>query len=74
MNRTEWLENRRMQKFRDVLSRWASKKLSASDAAEILGMSERSFLRYRRRHEEESASVRGKGTVYLFPGSHCTEL
>ncbi len=54
MNRTKWLENRRMQKFRDVLSRWAKKKLSGLDAAEILGMSERSFRRYRQRYEEES--------------------
>ena len=54
MNRTKWLENRRMQKFRDVLSRWAGKKLSALDASEILGMSERSFRRYRQRYEEES--------------------
>ena len=54
MNRTKWLENRRMQKFRDVLSRWTKKRLSGLDAAESLGMSERSFRRYRRRYEEES--------------------
>ena len=53
MNRTAWLENRRMQKFKDVLSRWTKKQLSALDAAEILGMSERSFRRFRRRYEED---------------------
>ena len=37
MNRTMWLQDRRMQKFRDVLSRWESKALSAMEAAEILG-------------------------------------
>jgi transposase len=42
-----------MQKFRDVLSRWEGKELSAMDAGEILGCSERQFLRYRRRYEEE---------------------
>jgi transposase len=53
MNRTAWLQDRRMQKFRDVLSRWERKELSALEAAEILGVSERQFRRYRRRYEEE---------------------
>jgi transposase len=53
MNRTAWLENRRMSKFKDVFGRWTKKQLSGSDAAEILGMSERSFRRYRHRYEEE---------------------
>jgi len=42
-----------MQKFRDVLSRWESKQLSMLEAAEILGMSERQFRRYRDRYEDE---------------------
>ena len=42
-----------MQKFRDVLSRWEKKELSALEAGEILGMSERQFRRYRVRYEEE---------------------
>jgi transposase len=42
-----------MQKFRDVLSRWERKELSALEAGEILGMSERQFRRYRRRYEED---------------------
>jgi transposase len=42
-----------MQKFRDVLSRWERRELSVMDAAEILGMSERQFRRYRRRYDEE---------------------
>jgi len=42
-----------MQKFRDVLSRWERKELSAMEAAEILGVSERQFRRYRRRYEED---------------------
>jgi len=53
MNRTTWLQDRRMQKFRDVLSRWERKELSALEAGEILGMSERQFRRYRRRYEED---------------------
>jgi hypothetical protein len=49
MNRTTWLQDLRMQKFRDGLSRWERNKLSG----EILGMSERQFRRYRRRYEED---------------------
>jgi len=56
MNRTAWLQDRRMQKFRDVLSRWERKELSALEAGEILGVSERQFRRYRRRYEEEGLS------------------
>jgi transposase len=42
-----------MQKFRDVLSRWESGRLSMMEAGELLGMSERQFRRYRDRFEEE---------------------
>jgi len=52
MTRTEWLQDRRMKKFRDVLSRWESKRLSSMEAAEILGCSERQFRRHRVRFEE----------------------
>jgi len=52
MNRTTWLQDRRMQKFRDVLSRWESGELSMMEAGELLGMSERQFRRYRDRYEE----------------------
>src|ERR1700674_1093620 len=53
MNRAAWLQDRRMQKFRDVLSRWERKELSVLEAGEILGMSERQFRRYRHRYEED---------------------
>jgi transposase len=53
MNRTTVLQDRRMLKFRDVLSRWERRELSMMEAAEILGMSERQFRRYRDRYEEE---------------------
>lgn len=53
MNRTTWLQDRRMQKFRDVLSRWERGDLSMLDAGELLGMSERQFRRYRDRFEED---------------------
>lgn len=53
MNRATWLQDRRMQKFRDVLSRWESGQLSMMEADELLGMSERQFRRYRDRYEQE---------------------
>jgi len=37
MARAQWLQDRRMQMFRDVLSRWERRELSAMDAGEILG-------------------------------------
>ena len=43
MNRTAWLQDRRMEKFRDVLSRWERGALSMMEAGELLGMSERQF-------------------------------
>ena len=49
MNRATWLQDRRIQRFRDVLSRWKRKELSAMEAGELLGCSERQFRRYRTR-------------------------
>src|SRR5271167_2512398 len=56
MNRTAWLQDRRMQKFRDVLSRWERGALSMMEAGELLGMSERQFRRYRDRYEEDGVA------------------
>lgn len=42
-----------MLKLRDVLSRWESSALSQVEAAELLGMSERTFRRWARRFEED---------------------
>jgi len=55
MNRATWLQDRRMQKFRDVLSRWERRELSMQEAGELLGVSERQF-RYRERYEEEGVA------------------
>ena len=53
MDRTKWLQERRMKKFADVFGRWKGKQLSEAEAAQLLGMSERSFRRYRHRYEDE---------------------
>ncbi len=52
MNRTSWLQERRMEKFVDILGRCEEKRLSYGEAAEILGMSERTFRRYRKRYDD----------------------
>lgn len=53
MRRTEQLQGIRMLKLRDVMGRWEAERLSQLEAAEALGMSERTFRRWCRRFEEE---------------------
>lgn len=53
MSRTTVLQDRRMEKFEDVLRRWERRTLSGAEAGELLGCSERQFRRWRRRHEED---------------------
>src|SRR5829696_4652857 len=53
MRRTEQRQGLRMLKLRDVLGRWEAGSLSQLEAAEVLGMSERTFRRWTRRFEEE---------------------
>jgi transposase len=52
MRRTEQLQGLRMLKLRDAYERWDKEELSQLEAAELLGMSERSFRRWCRRFEE----------------------
>jgi hypothetical protein len=50
MKRTGVLQGVRMLKFRDVFGRWEKGRLSELEAAELLGMTERTFRRWRRRY------------------------
>ena len=59
MNRTTVPQERRMQTFHDVPGHWQARRLSALEAAELLGMSERSFRRYRQRYEDEGPDGTG---------------
>jgi transposase len=52
MRRTEVLQGLRRMKFEDIYGRWQQRRLSQTEAAEILGMSERSFRRRRDRYDE----------------------
>jgi transposase len=53
MRRTEALQGVRMTVFLNVLHRWESGELNQEEAAELLGVSERTFRRWTRRYEEE---------------------
>jgi transposase len=53
MNRTTLLQDRRMEKFEELLKRWHDGELSGAEAGEFLGCSERQFRRSRRRYEED---------------------
>jgi transposase len=53
MGRQQWLQELRMMKFESILDRVQERELSQLQAAEVLGMSERTFRRWRDRHEAE---------------------
>jgi transposase len=52
MRRTAALQGVRLIKFRSVLDRYGSSELNQAEAAELLGMSERTFRRWCQRFEE----------------------
>jgi transposase len=56
MRRTEVLQGLRRMKFEDIYGRWQQRRLSQAEAAEILGMSERTFRRWRDRYEGEGVA------------------
>lgn len=53
MRRTEMLQGLREMKFEEIRDRFRRGRLSASEAAEWLGVSERTFRRWRGRYEAE---------------------
>jgi len=53
VRRTEVLDGVRMLKFRDVFGRCEQGRLSKLEAAELLGINERTFRRWCRRYEED---------------------
>ena len=55
MRRTEVLQGIRQMKFEEVYQRTSKRSLSQGEAASILGVSERTFRRWRDRYEAEGA-------------------
>jgi hypothetical protein len=56
MDRARIHEGIRRMRFSDVLGRTERRELSQMEAAELLGVCERTFRRWRDRHREEGAS------------------
>ena len=54
MRRTEAHQGVRMIKFKDILGRWEASEFSHLEAAELLGVGERTFRRWRERLEGEA--------------------
>ncbi len=55
MRQTEMLQGLRLMKFEEVLERTKRRRLSQSEAASVLGVSERTFRRWRDRFEADGA-------------------
>ena len=53
MRRTEARQGVRMMKFLSILSRYEAAEFSQLEAAELLGVGERTFRRWRQRYEED---------------------
>ena len=53
MRRTEAHQGERMIKFSSILSRYEAAEFSQAEAAELLGIGERTFRRWRQRFEDE---------------------
>ncbi|MGO9755015.1 MAG: ISNCY family transposase [Roseiarcus sp.] len=53
MRRTEALQGVRVAIFLNIMHRWESAELNEEEAAELLGVSERTFRRWRHRYEED---------------------
>ena len=71
MRRTEQLQGLRLMKFEDVYGRCYRGDLSQAEASEILGMSERTFRRWRERYEAEGAAGLYDGHLAVFHGPRC---
>jgi len=53
MRQTEWLQETRMRRFEEAYWKWRARKLTQDEAAELLGVCERTFRRYTERYEED---------------------
>ena len=58
MRRTEQVQGLRLMKFEEVYGRTHRGGLSQAEAAEVLGVSERTFRRWRDRYEAEGTALR----------------
>jgi transposase len=52
MNRTTWLQETKLMRFKEVYGSWQEDRLTQAEAALILGVTDRTFRRYIDRYEE----------------------
>jgi transposase len=79
MRRSEALQGVRMIKFLSVLDRYESAELGQLEAAELLGIGERTFRRWRDRYEEAGEAGLmdrrlGKASAKRVPAARCDEI
>ena len=78
MRRTEAREAVRMAMFLNLLHRWESAELNQAEAAELLGVTERTFRRWTRRYEEGEAGLLdrrlGKASGRRVPADRAEEV
>ena len=53
MSRTKWLQETRQMRFEEVYEKWAVKRLTQEEAAQLLGVCDRTFRRYIDRYDDE---------------------
>ena len=53
MSRARWLQETKAMRFEEALELWQSKRLTQEEAAQLLGVCDRSFRRYIDRYEED---------------------
>lgn len=79
MRWTEALQGVRMIKFLDILGRYEAAEFGQLEAAELLGVGERTFRRWRQRHEDDGESGLadrrlGKPSAKRVPGEREAEV
>jgi transposase len=79
MRRSEARQGVRMLKFMNVFGRWDAAELNQMEAAELLGVGERTFRRWCRRYEEEGEAGLldrrlGKASGKRVPVDRCEEV
>jgi transposase len=79
MRRTEALQGVRMAMFLNILHRWEAAELNQAEAAELLGVGERTFRRWRDRYDEEGEAGLldrrlGKASGKRVPGDRAEEV
>ena len=68
MKRTIWLQETKLMRFKEVYGNWQKDRLTQAEAAQILGVTDRTFRRYIDRYEE--SGLEGLADKRLTQTSH----